>query len=138
MGGGEEPLDRLFAGFGLAAERELAVDDRAAEAAFGAVVGRLDAVDLAEGPQRRPDFEQVAGEPAGALVRGGLAGVAVEEWFQLGLQRGDPLAQLGAVAVCLEVVPGLKEARRDLESCLAEALLGLEPFALGGEVADQV
>ena len=42
--GGEESLEAAFAAFGLGAERELAVHDRAPEAAFGVVVGRFDAV----------------------------------------------------------------------------------------------
>ena len=40
--------------FALRAEREFLVDDRAAECAFGGVVGRLDAVDGGEGPERGP------------------------------------------------------------------------------------
>jgi hypothetical protein len=39
VGGGEQALDRALAGLGLAAERELAIDDRAAQSALGAVVG---------------------------------------------------------------------------------------------------
>ena len=42
--GGEESFEAAFAAFGLGAVRELAVDDCAAEAAFGVVVGRLDVV----------------------------------------------------------------------------------------------
>ena len=41
--GREQPGDASFAGLGLAAEAELAVDDGAAQAAFGVVVGRLHA-----------------------------------------------------------------------------------------------
>src|SRR6266705_4904115 len=47
--GGEQPFDGAFALFGLAAEREFAVDDGAAEAALGVVVGRFDAVGVGEG-----------------------------------------------------------------------------------------
>src|SRR6266508_2597514 len=38
----EQPFDRAFATLRAAAERELAVDDGGAQAAFGGVVGRLD------------------------------------------------------------------------------------------------
>ncbi len=48
----EQPLDAPLA-VGLAAEAELAVDDRAAQRAFGVVVGRLDALVIGEGPSRR-------------------------------------------------------------------------------------
>jgi len=67
-----------------------------------------------------------------------LAGAAFEECLQLAPQWRHSLAQPGAVAVLLEVVPGREEARRDFESLLPEALLGFESFALGAEVADQV
>jgi hypothetical protein len=52
----------------LAAEGELAVDDRAAESAFGVVVGRLNAVLLSEAPEHGPNFQEVVRETAGALV----------------------------------------------------------------------
>jgi hypothetical protein len=73
-----ESFDRAFASFGLGAERELAVDDGAAEAAFGLVVGWLDAVGVAEGPEGGPAFEQVAGELALVLRLGALAGGVLE------------------------------------------------------------
>jgi hypothetical protein len=40
----QEPFDARFAAIGLAAERQLAVDDGAAQGALGVVVGRLDAL----------------------------------------------------------------------------------------------
>jgi hypothetical protein len=46
----------------LGAERHFAVDDRRAERAFGWVVGRLDARDGDERPERGPDLDQVVGE----------------------------------------------------------------------------
>ncbi len=64
--------------------------------------------------------------------------MALEQRLQLGLERRDLRDQLGAVAVALEVLPGLKQARGELESCLAEALFGLEPFALGAEVTKEM
>ena len=39
------------------------MDDGAAERAFGGVVGRLDALEDDEGPERGPDLEQVVREP---------------------------------------------------------------------------
>src|SRR5450759_4932444 len=86
---GEQPLCRALAVLGLAAQGELAVDDRAAQAALGGVVGRLDAVELAEGPQRRPQREQVLGEGAGVPVTGALARVGLEQPPQLALEGSD-------------------------------------------------
>jgi hypothetical protein len=105
---------------------------------LGVVVGRLDALDVGEGPQCRPGLEQVAGQPTGALVRGRLASVALEEGPQLALERGDLDEESRAVAVSLEVIPGGEEAPGDLESGPTEALLRFGPFALGGEVAEEV
>jgi len=42
------------------------VDDWAAERSFGGVVGRLDAIDGDDRPERWPDLEQVIGETVGA------------------------------------------------------------------------
>ena len=50
--------------------RESLVDDGAAQAALGVVVGRLDAVGDGEGPERRPALEQVVGEESVALRLG--------------------------------------------------------------------
>jgi hypothetical protein len=103
---------------------------------LGVVVGRLDALHLGEGPQRRPQLEQVAGQAARALVLGSLASTALEEWLQLVSEGRHPLDQPGAIALSLEIIPGREEVPRDLEPRLTESLSGLEPFALGGEVAD--
>ncbi len=43
-----------LAGVALGSEREFSVDGGAAERAFGGVVGRFDAVDDGEGPERIP------------------------------------------------------------------------------------
>ena len=70
---GEQPFDALLAVSGLAAEAELAVDDRAAQGALGVVVGRFDAAVVGERPERRPDLLEVAGHAAGVAVAGLLA-----------------------------------------------------------------
>src|SRR5713226_8853539 len=77
--GGEESFDGAFAVFGLAAERELAVDDGAAEAAFGVVVGRFDAVGVGEGPEGGPALEEVAREVAVVLGARAFAGGVLEQ-----------------------------------------------------------
>jgi hypothetical protein len=51
----------------MAAEREFAVDDGAAEAALDMVVGRFDAVGVGEGRGGGPALEEVAGEVAVVL-----------------------------------------------------------------------
>jgi len=53
---GDQAGDALFAVLGLAAEAELAVDDRAAQRAFGVVVGGLDVGVVGERPQCGPDL----------------------------------------------------------------------------------
>ena len=63
----------------MAAEGELAVDEGAAQAVFGVVVGWLDAVGVGEGPERRPVFEQVVGEEAVVLGLGALADGLLEQ-----------------------------------------------------------
>src|SRR4051794_24123599 len=55
-GGRERALGESLAVLALAAERDLAVDDRCSQRALGGVVGRLDAVGGGERPQRRPDL----------------------------------------------------------------------------------
>ncbi len=69
----------------------------------------------------------------GALARGPL-----EERPAFVLERADPLAQAGAIAVLAVFVPSLEQACGDGEAGLAELLLGGEPLAVGGEVADEV
>ena len=73
---GEQPLDSAFAALGLAAEAELAVDDRASQGALGVVVGRLHAVVGGEGPEGGPCLDEVACHAAAVLVARPLCGVA--------------------------------------------------------------
>src|SRR5450759_5618282 len=113
--GGEEPLDGVLAALGLAAQGELAVDDRPAQAAFGVVVGGLDAGHAGEGPQRRPALEQVLGEAAVAAVAGALARRLLEQRPELLLERADTLKQAGTVSVPAELSPGGEQACGDLE-----------------------
>jgi len=108
----EQPLDASFAVFGLAAERELAVDDGAPQSAFGVVVGRRDALDCVERPQCRPDLEDVAREAAGVAVARGLAGVAREDRLQLTAQLADAALELGSLAGVLVDLPGPEQAAR--------------------------
>jgi hypothetical protein len=96
--GRQEPFDAALAGLGLAAERQLAVDHRAAQRAFGVVVGRLDAAMVGERPQRRPDLEQVARQAPGVLVALALAEVAAQDRLELAAQRPNPQLQAAAVA----------------------------------------
>jgi hypothetical protein len=124
----EQPLDAALALFGLAAERELAVDDRPAQAPFGMVVGRLDAVDLGEGPQRRPELEQVLGESAVAAVAGTLARRSFEQRPELRLERSDALDQAGAVAIAGKLLPRAEQLLGDPQAGQTELLLGSEPW----------
>src|SRR5450830_1045349 len=136
--GREQPFDGALAPLGLAAERELAVDDRPAQAALGVIVGRLDAGDAGEGPQRRPALEQVVGEGAVAAVARRFARRLLEQRPELLLERADALAEAGAVSVPAALVPGGEQPLRDPKPGRAELLLGAEPLAVGGEVAHQV
>jgi hypothetical protein len=136
--GREQPLDRLLAAVGLAAEREFAVDDGAAQAALGVVVGRLDAVDEGEGRERRPALEQVGGEQAVILRLGALARRLLEQRSEFVLERADLFDQAGAVAVLSVLVPGGERSGCDLQAGLAELFLGGEPLAVGAEVPDEV
>jgi|SRR5581483_3525497 len=74
------------------------------------VVGRLDAFDADERPERWPDLEQLVGEDAvvaGALA---LAPGALEQFAQLALDRLQFARKTAAVAVFLE---GLSQPQRD-------------------------
>src|ERR1044072_3375259 len=134
----EQPLDAALAVFGLAAEAELAGDDRAAEPAFGVVVGRLHAVDLVEGPQRGPEVKQVACEASTAEVACALAGVAGEERLQIAAQLAGTALEVGAVAGVLVDLPGPEQLLADPEARFAEVFLGREAVGVRGEVALQV
>ena len=136
--GREETLDGALSLLGLAAEGELAVDDRAAQTAFGVVVGRFDAVDDGEGPQRGPALEQVGGEETVVLRLRALARGLFEQRSQLVRERLDPLEELAAITLVPVGVPGREQALCDRQAGLAELLLGGESFAVGGEVPQQV
>jgi len=135
LGDGEQPFDRVLAVLGLAAERELAVDDGAAQAALGMVVGGLDAVDLAEGPKRRPELEQVLGEGAVAATPGAPLRRLLEQRPELLFERRDLLGKAGAVGVPAALIPGGEQPSGDLQAGRAELLLGGgEALTVGGEV----
>src|SRR5450830_763719 len=136
--GGEESFDRALSALGLTAQGELAVVDRPAQAAFGVVVGRLDAGHAGEAPQRRPALEQVPREGAVATVARRLARRLLEQRPELLLERVDTLKQARAVSVPAELTPGSEQPPRDLKAGGAELLLGAEPLAVGGEVAHEV
>src|SRR5450759_633354 len=128
--GGKQPRDGALALLGLAAQRELAVDDRPAQATFGVVVGRLDAGHAGEAPEGRPALEQVAREAAVAAVASRLARRLLEQRPKLLLERADPLKQALAVSVPAELSPGGEQPCGDLEAGRAELLLGAEPLAV--------
>ena len=102
------------------------------------VVGRLDAVDLGEGPEGRPAFEQVLREQPVIVRFGAFARRLLEQRSQLVLERLDLLDEAGADAVSPVLIPGCEQPLGEGEAGLAEGLLGGEPLAVGGEVADEV
>src|SRR5450830_573444 len=136
--GREQPFDGALAPLGLAAERELAVDDRPAQAALGVIVGRLDAGHAGEAPQRRPALEQVPREAAVAAVASALARRLLEQRPELLLERAEALAEAGAVSVPAALVPGGEQPPRDPKPGRAKLLLGAESLAVVGKVAHQV
>ena len=70
------------------------------------VVGRCDPVDLGERPERRPDLQQVLGEPAGAFVAWRLAGIGAQARVESALQLTDLTLELSAIPGLLERVEG--------------------------------
>src|SRR5439155_20589239 len=134
----EQPLDGAFALVCLAAEGELAVDDGAAEAAFGVVVGWLDAVGVGEGPECGPAVEEVVGELAVVLRPRAFPGGVLEELAEFLLERRGLRLQPGPVGVCLVAGPGGEELARDAQALVAELLLFGHAFAVGGEVPEQM
>src|SRR5665647_3037606 len=124
--GREQPRDGALALLGLAAQRELAVDHRAAQATFGVVVGRLDAGHAGEAPQRRPALQEVLGEGAVAAVTGALSRRLLEQRAELLLERVDTLKQARAVSVRAELCPGCEQPCGDPKAGGAELLLGAE------------
>lgn len=138
LGDRQHALGEALAGVGLAAERDLAVDDRAAQPAFGGVVGRLDAVDLGERPQGGPELEQVAREDGNLAVLGALARGALEQPAQPTPERRDLPGEPIAVAVLCALAPGREESATDLKPGLAEAPLVGETLGVAAEVAQQM
>src|SRR5665647_2654102 len=136
--GREQSRDGALALLGLAAQRELAVDHRAAQATFGVVVGRLDAGHAGEAPEGRPALQQVLGEGAVAAVTGALSRRLLEQRAELLLERVDTLKQARAVSVRAELCPGCEQPCGDPKAGGAELLLGAEALAVGAEVAHQV
>src|SRR5713101_4804608 len=110
----------------------------ARKAALGRVVGRLDIRHIGEGPERRPELEQILCErPDVPLPFPGRA--PLEQRPHLLLDHRDALLQGGAVAVLLKLLPGLKDAPGDLEPVETERLLRAEAeVGMEGEVAAQV
>jgi hypothetical protein len=79
------------------------VDHRAAQRALGGAVGRLDAVQGGEGPQRGPDLEQVVGESAVVAGACALARGVFDQLAQFVLDRVDVGLQPGVVVVVVVV-----------------------------------
>jgi hypothetical protein len=107
----------------MAAERELAVDDGAAEAAFGVVVGWLDARGVGEGPERGPTVEEVPGELPVVLGSRALARCVFEDRAELVLEWRDLRLEAGSVGVGLVALPSCEEVVGDHEPCVAEVFL---------------
>src|SRR5687768_6135914 len=99
------------------------------------VVGGLHAGDGGECPERGPELEQVARDPARALVARGLGGVAAQDRLELSPQPQHAALQFAAVAGVLVDLPRPEELVADPEAVLAEFLLGAEAVGVGGEVA---
>src|SRR5438034_8859018 len=91
------------------------------------VVGRLDAVGVGEGPERRPVLQEVLGEEAVVLRLGALARGLLEQRSEFYFELPDPLVQAGAVAVLAVVVPGFEQPPGDLEAGLAELFCAASP-----------
>src|SRR5215211_2477690 len=138
LGDGEHALGEALPGLGLAAEGDLAVDDRAAQPALGAVVGRFHSLDLGEGPKRRPELEQVAGEGAEVAVADALFAVRLEQRPQAALGGSDLALETVAIPVGREGFPRAEQLAADLQARLAEALLIAESLGVAAEVAQQV
>src|SRR6266699_418219 len=134
----EQPRDAQLATRGLAAERELAVDDRRAQRSLGVVVGRLDAGVGGERPQRRPGLQEVARHAAAALVARALRGEGADDRLVGAPQGVNRALQLLAVTRVDEDLPCPEDALAQLEAGFAELLLGGEPFGVRLEVAPQM
>src|SRR5439155_17954408 len=104
---------------------------RAAQAAFGVVVGRLHAGPVGERPQRGPDLQQGAGEAAALAVARVPGGVLAQDRFELALQLPDAALELGAVAGVRVDLPCPEQLVADAQASLpdlfvAAAALGVE------------
>lgn len=138
LGDREHPLGKALAGLRLAAEGDLAVDHRASQSALGAVVGRLDAVDLGEGPKRRLELQQVAGEGAKTAVEGALLAMGLQQGPQPALDGSDLAGQALAVAVGGEGLPSREQLATGFKALLPEAALIGKAFGVAAEVAQEV
>src|SRR5664279_1849693 len=77
--GRQGALGESFVIIGLVAVGQFSVDDRSAERSFGRVVGRGDAGDGDERPERRPELEQVVREAAVQPVACAAVGGMLEQ-----------------------------------------------------------
>ena len=113
-----------FAAGAVGAERDFSVDDRAAQCAFGGVVRWFDSVCGGEGPECRPDVEQVVGEPPVPAGAPALGGGVFEQLPQLGLGRRDLCCEVSAIVVLLLVgTPRGEYSAGQLDPLVAEGLL---------------
>src|SRR3954449_7742276 len=120
-------------------ERDLAVDDRRSERAFGGVVGRLDPLDGHERPERGPDLEQVVGEPAVPTSACALGRGRFQQRSKLGLDLRD--LSLEAVAIVMLVLAGAPRGEHpasQLKATLTERFLLAQAVGVLAEVALQV
>src|SRR5439155_6188102 len=134
----EQPFDRALAALRAAAEGELAVDDGGAQAALGGVVGRLHVGNVGEGPECRPELQEVLRErthvPLPLACRAPL-----EQRPHLCLDLLDALLQGGAVTVLLELLPGVEDVPAHLKPVKPERLLRSQAkVGVEGEVATQM
>src|SRR6266540_5124521 len=110
----------------------------ARQSAFSGVVCRLDVGDGGKGPECGPELEQVVGEPARESVPLSFRS-PFEQPAHLPFDRLDAFLEGGAVAVFLELLPGLEDGPGELEAVQAEGFLRSESeVGVEGEVAAQV
>ena len=106
------------------------MDDRGAERTFGSIVGRLDAFDGHEGPERGPEIEEVVGEPAVPAGAFALRRGVLEQLPQFALDRRDlGLESVSVLVLVLVGAPGCEHAAGQLKAALAEGLLLAQPSA---------
>lgn len=91
-----------------------------------------------EGPQRRPQLQEVARYAAAALVARALGGVAADDRLVFALQGADRALELAPIAGVSEDLPGPEDALAEGKSVLTELLLGCQAFRVGGEIALQM